>query len=168
MASLRWLVYLAERDEDLPLVLICATRPAEPGADQALIDVLADAAQVVRPAPLSANAAAVLVRRHLPDAADEFTNACHAATGGNAFLLGELLTELVDQGVAGTGDEAAQVVEFGSERVGHTVRRRLRRLPSDATAVVRAVAVLGSPTPLRDVADLTELRRAQSAPPPTR
>ena len=62
--------YLAERDEDLPLVLDCATRPAEPGADQALIDVLTDAAQVVRPAPLSAEAAGVLVRRHLPDAVD--------------------------------------------------------------------------------------------------
>ena len=156
-ASVRWLVYLAERVEDLPLVLICATRPAEPGADQALIDVLAGAAQVVRPAPLSANAAAVLVRRHLPDAVDEFTAACHAASGGNAFLLGELLTELVDQGVAGSGGEAAQVVEFGSERVGHTVRRRLRLLPDDATAVARAVAVLGPPTPLRDVAALTEL-----------
>ncbi len=102
-ASVRWLVYLAERVEDLPLVLICATRPAEPGADQALIDVLASAAQVVHPAPLSANAAAVLVRRHLPGAVDEFTAACHAASGGNAFLLGELLTELVDQGVAGSG-----------------------------------------------------------------
>jgi hypothetical protein len=47
---LRWLVYLAERVEDVPLVLICAGRPGEPGADQALIDVLASAAQVVRPA----------------------------------------------------------------------------------------------------------------------
>ena len=156
-ASLRWLVYLAERVEDLPLLLVCATRPSEPGADQALIDVLASSAQVVRPAPLSASAAAVLVRRHLPGAVDEFTAACHAASGGNAFLLGELLAELVDQGVAGSAVEAAQVVEFGSERVGQSVRRRLRLLPDDAAAVARAVAVLGPPTPLRDVAALTEL-----------
>jgi DNA-binding CsgD family transcriptional regulator len=156
-ASLRWLVYLAERVEDLPLVLICATRPAEPGADQALIDVLAGTAQVVRPAPLSPDAAAVLVRRHLPAAVDEFTAACHTASGGNAFLLGELLAELVDQGAGGSGGEAAQVVEFGAERVGHAVRRRLRLLPDDATSVARAVAVLGPPTPFRDVASLTEL-----------
>jgi DNA-binding CsgD family transcriptional regulator len=156
-ASLRWLVYLAERVEDLPLVLICATRPAEPGADQALIDVLASSARVVRPAPLSTTAAAVLVRRHLPDAVDGFTAACHAASGGNAFLLGELLAELVDQGVGGSSGEAGQVVEFGSERVRHTVRRRLRRLPDDGTAVARAVAVLGPPAPFHDVADLTEL-----------
>jgi DNA-binding CsgD family transcriptional regulator len=156
MASLRWLVYLAERLEDLPLVLIFATRPAEPGADQALIDVLAGIAPVLRPAPLSASAAAALVRRLLPGAADEFTVACHAASGGNAFLLGEMLAELVDRRVAGSGADAAQVVEFGSERVGQTVRRRLRRLPDDATAVARAVAALGPPTPVRDVAALTE------------
>ena len=156
-ASLRWLVYLAERVEDLALVLICATRPAEPRADQALIDVLAGTAQVVRPAPLSADAAAVLVRRQLPGAVDEFTAACHVASGGNAFLLGELVAELVDEGVAGSGGDATAVVEFGSERVGQTVRRRLRLLPDDATAVARAVAVLGPPAPLRDVADLTEL-----------
>ena len=156
-ASLRWLVYLAERVEDLPLVLMCATRPAEPGADQQLIDVLASTALLVRPAPLSAGAAAVLVRRHLPDAVDAFTAACHAASGGNAFLLGELLDELASQGMVGKGGEAAQVVEFGAERVGHTVRRRLRLLPEDATAVARAVAVLGPPSSLRDVAELTEL-----------
>jgi predicted ATPase len=140
-ASLRWLVYLAERAEDLPLALICATRPVEPGADQALIDVLASTAWVVRPAPLSAGAAAVLVRRHLPGAVDEFTAACHAASGGNAFLLGELLAELVDQGVAGSGGEAAQVVEFGSDRVGQSERARARPAatawPTPATSVRR-------------------------------
>jgi DNA-binding CsgD family transcriptional regulator len=160
-ASLRWLVYLAERLEDLPLALFCATRPAEPGADQALLDVLASAAEVVRPAPLSGNAAAVLVRRQLPSAVDKFTAACHAASGGNAFLLNNLLAELVGQGLVGSGGQAAQVVAFGAERVGHTVRRRLRHLPDDATTVARAVAILGPPTPLRDVAALTELHASQ-------
>ena len=115
-----------------------ATRPAEPGADQALIDVLASIGRVVRPAPLSARRGGGAGSPPLPGAVDEFSAACHAATGGNAFLLGELLAELVDQGVAGTGGEAAQVFEFGSERVGHAVRRRLRLLPDDATAVAAA------------------------------
>jgi DNA-binding CsgD family transcriptional regulator len=156
-ASLRWLVFLAERVEDLPVLLVCSTRPAEPGADQALIDVLATTARVVQPAPLSTAAATVLVQRRLPGAVDEFAAACHAATGGNAFLLGELLAELVDEGVTGTVGDAARVFEFGSERVGHAVRRRLRLLPDDATAVARGVAVLGPPAPLADVATLTEL-----------
>lgn len=156
-ASLRWLVFLAERVEDLPVLLVCSTRPAEPGADQQLLDVLAAVAQVVRPAPLSADAAAVLVRRRLPGAADPFTAACHAATGGNAFLLGELLAELADQGVTGTSGEAAAVLRFGSERVGHAVRRRMRLLSEDAPAVARALAVLGPPASVADVALVTEL-----------
>ena len=100
----------------------------------------------------------MLVRRRLPDAAPEFSLACHAATGGNAFLLGELLAELVDQGATGTGDEAIRVAEFGSERVGIAVRRRLRLLSHDAGAVARGLAVLGPPAALSDVANLTELR----------
>ena len=57
-ASLRWLVFLAERVEDVEALLVVATRPAEPGADQELLDVLmvAPAVHVLRPAPLSAGA----------------------------------------------------------------------------------------------------------------
>src|SRR5436305_8996413 len=55
-ASLRWLVFLAERVEDVQALLVVATRPAEPGADQELLDALmaSPAIRVVRPAPLSA------------------------------------------------------------------------------------------------------------------
>jgi hypothetical protein len=52
-ASLRFLVLLAERVEDLRLVLVVAMRPREPGADQVLLDALvaASASMVVRPSP---------------------------------------------------------------------------------------------------------------------
>jgi predicted ATPase len=53
-ASLRWLAFVAERVEDLPILIVCAARPDEPGADQALLDALtAGSAEVLRPAPLS-------------------------------------------------------------------------------------------------------------------
>src|SRR3712207_8493965 len=38
--SLRWLVFLAQRAEDVRALLVVATRPAEPGADQDLLDAL--------------------------------------------------------------------------------------------------------------------------------
>ena len=44
-ASLRWLVFLAERVEDVEALLVVSTRPAEPGADQALLDALMVAQQ---------------------------------------------------------------------------------------------------------------------------
>ena len=129
-ASLRWLVFLAERLEDVKALLVVATRPAEPGADQELLDALmaAQAARVVRPAPLSEAATTAVVRGRLPQAVDAFGAACHRATGGNPFLLGELLGELAADGVEGAASDVGKVLEFGSERVGRAVRRRLRGL----------------------------------------
>src|SRR5947209_2615099 len=53
-ASLRWLVFLAERVEDVEALLVVATRPGEPGADQELLDALlgTPAVRVVRPAQI--------------------------------------------------------------------------------------------------------------------
>ena len=67
-ASLRWLVFLAERLEDVPVLLVAATRPAEPGADQELLDALmtAPAAHALRPAPLSEEAARRWCATRLP------------------------------------------------------------------------------------------------------
>ena len=40
VASLRWLIYLARRLVGVPLALVLATRPAEPGPVQELLDEL--------------------------------------------------------------------------------------------------------------------------------
>src|SRR5215207_7246176 len=158
-ASLRWLVFLAERIEDVRALLVVATRPAEPSADQILLDALmtTPAVHVLRPPPLSQQATTTVVRSRLPAAVDAFSAACHRATGGNPFLLGELLGELAADGVRGTAGEAGGVLDFGSERVGRAVRRRLRRQPPEAAIVARAVAVLGPGAPLDDIAALAGL-----------
>lgn len=164
-ASLRWLVFLAERLEDVPALVVAATRPDEPGADEELIEALAgtSSARVLRPAPLSAASTRAVVRERLPEAVDAFGEACHRATGGNPFLLGELLDELAGEGVRGAASEAGQVLEFGSERVGRAVRRRLRLLPAEATAVARAVAALGPGAAVGDVAAVAEVDEATAA-----
>src|ERR1700712_53580 len=61
--SLRWLVYLAERLEDLPVLVVAATRPGEPGADRDLLDALMSvrAGTVTRPSPLSGEATGSIV-----------------------------------------------------------------------------------------------------------
>jgi DNA-binding CsgD family transcriptional regulator len=163
--TLRWLVFLADRVEDLPVLIVGATRPSEPGADQELLDALAGgpAAVALHPAPLSAGATASLVRARLPEAADAFAEACHRATGGNPFLLGELLEELTADGVRGEAAEAEGIAAFGSEGVGRSVRRRLRSLPAEATAVAQAAAVLGPRASLDLIAGLAELDRDAAA-----
>ena len=163
-ASLRWLVFMAERVDELPVLMICAARPQEPGADQVLLDSLAAAAEaVVHPAPLSPEGASTFVQARMPGAAQPFTTACHAATGGNPFLLGELVTEATAERVTGTAADAGQVLAFGAERVGRAVRRRVRALDEPAGEVARAVAVLGPPVSLEDVLGLTGLPRAQAS-----
>ena len=100
--SLRFLAYLAHRLEGLPVVVVVSTRPNEPGADQALIGEIAHdpLTTLVRPAPLSAGAAAALIAARLGEQPDEpFTTACVRATGGNPLLLHELVRALADEGV---------------------------------------------------------------------
>ena len=169
-ASLRWLVRLAERLDDLPALVVGATRPAEPGAEQRLLDLLltAPSAHVLSPAPLSEAAAATLVRRRLPAAADAFCSECRRATGGNPFLLGQLVGELAAQGMDGTEPNVAQIVDFGPEGVARAVRRRLRPLPSPSATIAAAVAVLGAGATPDEIAklasaDLTEVAAAVDA-----
>jgi DNA-binding CsgD family transcriptional regulator len=157
--SLRWLAFLAERLEDVAVLVVGATRPAEPGAEQGLLDALALAAggHMARPAPLSPHATTAVVQARMPAAVEAFGAACHQATGGNPFLLSELAGELARHGRTGSAAEAAEVLDFGPERVGRALRRRIRGLPPEATSVTRALAVLGPGASLEDTAALGDL-----------
>src|SRR3954470_1459990 len=102
-SSLRFLQFLLPRLADLPVVVVAAARPPEGGARPHPIDALAadPLTVVVRPAPLSDRAVAALVAGRLGDGGDaRFCAACREATGGNPFLLQELLRELAVEGTA--------------------------------------------------------------------
>jgi DNA-binding CsgD family transcriptional regulator len=159
-ASLQFLIYLRRRLEGLPVLLLVATRAGEPGADERLLRQLGGGghAGVLRPRGLSVDAAAAWLRDGLAeDPDDDFTLAAHAATGGNPFLLGELVTALVEAEVRPTGDEAGRVTAIGPEGVRRAVLQRLAGLPVGATALARALAVLGSGAELGDAAMLADL-----------
>ena len=163
--SLRWLVFLARRLDRAPLALAVAHRPREPGAERDLVLRLADqdGAEVIRPAPLSAEATADVVRARLGDAADEaFCAACLRATAGNPFLLRELLVELAESGVAPTAEAAGLALSVGPASVARTTLLRLARAPAAALPLARALAVLGEGD-LRDAARLAGLDHATAA-----
>ena len=108
--SLRWLVFLARRLDRVPITLALARRPREPGSERNLIDRLAaeDGALLITPRPLSQDAVAVSVRDTLEgEPAPEFSAACLRATGGNPFLLGELLAEICSSGMEPSAESAA-------------------------------------------------------------
>src|SRR4051812_8234161 len=142
-ASLRFLGFLAPRLEELPVVLILAARVDEPGAALELSQLAEDpACRIVHPSPLSAAAIARLAEEQFGTRPSQpFTDACRQATGGNPFLVRELLSTLQADGIA-SGASGARIAGLGARTVGRSTLVRLGRLPKPAAQVARAVAVL--------------------------
>lgn len=162
-ASLRFLSFLAPRLEDLPVLLVVATRPA---ADDAALARLATdpAARLLRPRTLSAAAVAELVHAAFAGAAsDEYCAAVEHVTGGNPFLVHELLAQLAAEGGSGASEEAAHVRDVVPATIAHAVLVRLARAPESARRLVRALAVLGDGAEVRLAAALAELPRDAAA-----
>jgi len=144
--SLRWLAYLLPRLEDLEISIVVALRPSEPGVDPSLVgQILADPlTTIVRPAPLSSEAVAQLVREFLsPHADDEFCFACHEATGGNPLLVHELLRALAAEATEPSAENVSQLPELAARAGSRAVSIRLARLPAASTRLAQAVAIIG-------------------------
>jgi DNA-binding NarL/FixJ family response regulator len=164
--SLRFFRFLLTRLEDLALLLALAARPSEPGAQAELLAQLTTdpATRVVRPPALSKDAVSEMVRAGLAsNAHDDFCVACHEATAGNPFMLGELIRELAADGSSGTAGEAVRVRQVAPATIGHAVLVRLARLPEDAQQLARAVAILGDDAEPRQTAALAGLDRDAAA-----
>jgi class 3 adenylate cyclase/tetratricopeptide (TPR) repeat protein len=160
--TLRWLTYLAHRLEGLPLLVVAGLRPPEQSRESELLaELLSDPASVVvRPGALSLSAVRALVHELYgvdPDAA--FVSECHAATGGNPLFVRALVDTLKADHVEPVAANVARVRETGPEPVSRVVALRLARLPSEANALARAVAVLGDGAELEQAARLAELER---------
>ena len=160
LASLRWLAYLLPRMEGLGLFVVVALRPQESGEDPGLVaQIVSDpVAAVIRPAPLSRPAAAVLVRKRLSlEAEDAFCAACWEETAGNPLLLRELVHAIADQGLPPIEANVAPLRELGARAGSRAVSLRLSRLPPEATALAQAVAILGDDADARQAAALAGL-----------
>ena len=142
-SSLGWLDYLAHRIEGLPVLVVATVRPLEGEAAPALADLLADPATlVIRPSPLTRDAAAALISERISlDSFEGVSDAAHDATAGNPLLLRELAGALA--GADGRGDFVAEVQRLAPGVVARRVRLELAKLGSDATALAHAVAVVG-------------------------
>jgi DNA-binding CsgD family transcriptional regulator len=163
-ASMRALLYTAQRSEDLPLLIVLTARPrahAEGGDPLAALSTHA-LVQRIPLAPLSEAATAAIVRLSLPGADDAFSAACWRVTGGNPFFARELLAELEAAGIEPTAANAERVADFGPTTIGRATTGRLERLAPGATPLARAVAVLGDPAPLAQAAALAALTPPQA------
>jgi DNA-binding CsgD family transcriptional regulator len=163
--SLRFFNYLAPRLDGLPIAVLATARSGETmSADLARL-AAGPESTVLRPRPLSTGATVRLCERRLgTEVAPEFAIACREATGGNPLFLEALLREVSEQGLAPDASGAARVREIGPVAVADAVLLRLSDKPAAATALVRAVAVIGDGASLAEAARLAGLTEAEAAP----
>ena len=156
-ASLRLLAYLAGRLDELPVAIVAGARAPETLAAGPPAALLANrATEVVPLAPLSLSGTQALLGERTEAA---FAAACHEATRGNPFLLGELRRALAEQGVEPVAAEAARVRAVRPHGLSRAV---LARLPADAQALARAVAIFDDGAGLADAASLASLDRGRA------
>ena len=162
--SLRFLNYLAPRIDGLALAVIATTRSGDAITPDMARLAASPETTVLRPVPLSREAARTLCQRRLgAEVADEFAAACHEATAGNPFLLEALLRDARDQALPTDAGAAARVRRIGPAAVAQAVLLRLAAAPPAATAVVRALAILGDGAGTAEAAGLAGLGEEEVA-----
>jgi DNA-binding CsgD family transcriptional regulator len=160
LPSLRWLAYLLPRLEGLELAIAVGLRSAERGEDAALLgQIISDPlSTVIRPAPLSVEAVAQLLRETLsPEADDAFCAACHEITGGNPLLLRELRNDVFAENVVPSADSIPRLHDLAARAGSRTLSVRLSRVKPEAKRLAQAVALLGDDVDPRHAAALAEL-----------
>jgi len=165
-ASLRALLYTAQRIEDLPLVIVLTARPRSLsviGGDPLTALASHQLTRRLELAPLSPRAIATIVRAQLPNADDAFCAACARATGGNPFFARELLAALTAAGIPPTAEHAQRVGDFGPLTIARAIEARLDRLSPRADTLAHAVAILGDGAALADAAALAQLDASEAA-----
>jgi DNA-binding CsgD family transcriptional regulator len=161
--SLRFLAYLAARMEELPIALVLTIRSdeaPEPDAEDLLGQLRAGSAgEAIVLDNLGVESTEQLVHQSLPGADAALCAAFHEATGGNPFLLSELLSE------AQKAEEPSReaVGALRPESVRTSILLRLGRLGENARQTASAVAILGPAASLPVAAELAGLDRAAAA-----
>jgi DNA-binding CsgD family transcriptional regulator len=162
--SVRALAFLARRVEGQPLALILATRPLDPVLTAEAATLIADpATELLSPPPLTIEAIGSLVATRLDEEPDDrFARACLDVTGGNPFLVGELLDEVAARGLDPTATVAGDIGAIVPRGVTNTVLLRLARLSSTAAAFARALSVLDDGARVGDATELAGLASAEA------
>jgi len=148
--SSRFVAYLAQRIEGVPVLLVGSARLRDRGAATSPLDAFREIASIVSPQPLSEAATAAV----LGDAASPAD--AHRVTGGNPFLLAELSRALERA-------PGAPLDELATRSAAQFVLRRVNRISADAVALANAVALFPAGSELADAARVARLRPMAAA-----
>ncbi len=159
--SAHFLSYVAPRLEGLPVALVFASRPSQEGP--AGVSEHPNL-RLIRPAPLSVEATGEVVRSRFNDVSPEVCAAVREATGGNPFLVTELLREIEDR-QGGDGEIRIERIRLlGPERIARAVISRVQHIGAKGVSLTEAVAILGDGAPISLAARLAELDTAEASP----
>ena len=155
--SLLFLTYLARRASELPLVICATTRPARSELMKRHLTALrSQSNEVLTPETLSDDGVTRVIASVFTTEVDpEFIAACAKTSGGNPFLLVEMLTELKNNGAEPTADQAGRLEELRPEALNRTLLARISRLGPGAPHVATSVAILGTDAEFGHVTRLT-------------
>ena len=159
--SLRFLHYLAQRVDELPILLLLAFRTS-PAADEEPARSLrtSPAAIVIEPRPLSERAVGeLLAGSGIADPDGTLRAEYWATTRGNPLFLAELVRDRAERDAVTPRPSRDEPVPGGITRV---VEARIARLDPDAQRVAEAVAVLGDQATLHRAAHLAEIPEAEA------
>ncbi|SDP29470.1 regulatory protein, luxR family [Nakamurella panacisegetis] len=160
-ASLQFLLYLAERIEDLPVALVAAARPRRSPEAAVLTALRYSPAQTrLSLAPLSVAGMTELVHRSRPAMDPVTCAACVEVANGNPFYLRETLLSLDD---AAPDFTAERIRDLGGASLARVALFRLLRLGPGSVSLAGALAVLGEQSPLAVVAQLAGLSTGDAA-----
>jgi DNA-binding CsgD family transcriptional regulator len=167
--SLRFLSYLARRVDSLRVAIVIGARRADDpgggGAGSALEEIRAHIGRGrLEVRPLGVDAVARVLETIAGGSVDEgFARACHAAAGGNPFLVEELAHSLRADDVPFVAACAERVGTVAPSTVADAVAMTLARLGPVPTSLARAAAVLGDGCALDLAAQLVALPVADAA-----
>jgi hypothetical protein len=154
--SLRFLLHLAGRLEDMPVAVVLTVGSIPQRAAPPLVGQIArhPAARYSSLAPFDDEGTARRVReRWLPGAPQSFCGAIYNATAGNPLLIDELAGELiVANGTVGL--TAAGVESLAPSPIAVWAITQAERLDRRAPGLLRALAILGPCAGLRHVSGL--------------
>ena len=161
-----FLAYLARRVESLPVALIAGMRTEDDvplGRGLTELRAIARGARL-EPRPLGVEGVEQVLGEAGSGPVDrEFAAACRAATGGNPFLLGELVKAMIADGVPFTAPAVGRVKTVAPATVAQAVMAALDRLGAEPAALARAAAVIGDGAALELGGELAGLAPADAS-----
>jgi DNA-binding CsgD family transcriptional regulator/Tfp pilus assembly protein PilF len=164
-SSLAWLEYLAPRLDEHRVVVVVAFRPNEPDAEGDHLDrlVALETTELVRPQLLTEAGGVRVVRDVFPSSDEAFCLACVETAGGWPLMLREILAGVAEHELEPTADSAGLVRGLEPRSIRHATQQRLARLGDEATALARALAVLGRDAQMRHAAELAGLSPSRAS-----